>query len=136
MSTPIQNLYFPLVKVVLTQWASDLGPAETLVLLFVIDRTVRFGKRYEAITLTHFIEGVHSRDGEIIHAGCGLKRTAIKQALRKLIYKGLVIPDERYTRGAWSGVRMGVDIPLLSSRMPEVISTGARQIRVRRRRTQ
>ena len=83
-------LYYPVIKIILTRWSIFLGSNSTLVLLFIVDRTLRFKKIREQIPNRHFIDGVISADGEVIHAGIPMGTTSVRKSVAGLRDAGLI----------------------------------------------
>ncbi len=75
----------------------DLRGAELKVLLYIVRRTFGFKKERDAISFNQFLRGVHSRDGQTLDGGCGVRdRTTLARALRTLEQMG-AISAERST---------------------------------------
>ncbi len=75
----------------------DLRGAELKVLLYIVRRTFGFKKERDAISFNQFLRGVHSRDGQTLDGGCGVRdRTTLARALRALERMG-AISAERST---------------------------------------
>src|SRR5437588_143362 len=81
----------PLPDEIFDMWAPLLGEAEMKVLLYIVRRTLGFGKRADPISLTQFLQGIITRDGRRLDRGCGVKsRPALTRALKSLEDKGLI----------------------------------------------
>ncbi len=81
----------PLPDEIYDDWAPKLGEAELKVLLYIVRRTLGFGKGADAISLTQFINGIVTRDGRVLDHGCGIKsRPNVVRALKGLDDKGLI----------------------------------------------
>ncbi len=81
----------PLPDEIYDEWAPLLGEAELKVLLYIVRRTLGFGKRADAISLTQFLAGIITRDGHVLDHGCGIKsRPNVVRALKGLEDKGLI----------------------------------------------
>ena len=64
-------------------------------LLFILDRTVRFGKTRERVSVNHLQKGVYRRGtGELIRRGVGQNRNNTIATLRKLVDLGYLVRDE------------------------------------------
>jgi hypothetical protein len=63
------------------------------VLLFVMDRTVGWGKRWEIITQRHFLLGIPSHEKHFMDYAGSLKMSlnTLKHALRTLIKAGIIL---------------------------------------------
>ncbi len=81
----------PLPDEIYDEWAPLLGEAELKVLLYIVRRTLGFGKKADAISLTQFLAGIVTRDGRVLDRGCGIKsRPNVVRALKGLEDKGLI----------------------------------------------
>jgi len=81
----------PLPDEIYDEWAPKLGEAELKVLLYIVRRTLGFGKGADAISLTQFLGGIVTRDGRVLDHGCGVKsRPNVVRALKGLEDKGLI----------------------------------------------
>ncbi len=81
----------PLPDEIYDEWAPLLGEAELKVLLYIVRRTLGFGKGSDAISLTQFLGGIVTRDGRVLDHGCGVKsRPNVIRALKGLEDKGLI----------------------------------------------
>ncbi len=81
----------PLPDEIYDDWAPKLGEAELKVLLYIVRRTLGFGKGADAISLTQFINRIVTRDGRVLDHGCGIKsRPNVVRALKGLDDKGLI----------------------------------------------
>ncbi len=64
-------------------------------LLFILDRTVRFGKTRERVSVSHLQKGVYRRGtGALIRRGVGQNRNNTIATLRKLADLGYLVRDE------------------------------------------
>ena len=68
---------------------ADLTLAETRVMLYIIRRTMGFQRDAAAISINQIMEGVNPD----LERGTGLKRTAVTDALRSLIARGMVVAE-------------------------------------------
>jgi len=81
----------PLPDEIYDEWAPLLGAAELKVLLYIVRRTLGFGKGADAISLTQFLEGIVTREGRVLDKGCGIKsRPNVVRAVKGLEEKGLI----------------------------------------------
>lgn len=77
-------------------WLPRLSDAELFVLLYVIRRTLGFRKNADTISVRQFLEGVHTRDGQVLDEGCGIRtRRYLYLALNGLQGKGLIASERR-----------------------------------------
>jgi hypothetical protein len=73
-----------------------LGEKELKVLLYIIRRTFGFKKDEDAISFSQFLEGITTRDGRQLDAGCGVKsRGHLSTALKNLAALGVITADKR-----------------------------------------
>lgn len=76
-------------------WQTRLTKAEVRILLYAVRRTFGFKKDDDDISLDQFVHGITTRDGEILDEGCGVSRSTLLSALKKLVAKGLLIKGRR-----------------------------------------
>lgn len=67
-----------------------LSEAELKVLLYIIRRTFGFGKRADAISLNQMIDGIKTRDGQVLDTGTGLSRSSVRRGVMGLEEKGII----------------------------------------------
>lgn len=65
-----------------------LTPAEYVVYTFVVDRTLRFNKLWERVTVDDMAEGKKTNDGRWIHRGINMSSRNIYRVLSALLDKG------------------------------------------------
>ncbi len=78
------------LKVLLRVWRPALSASEFLVLAFIFDRTILWGKTWEVITHHHFLDGVCTRDGTCYAPGLDLSRPTLTAALARLKALGAI----------------------------------------------
>ena len=84
-----------------------LSGAELKVLLYIIRRTFGFKKSYDSIALSQMLNGITTRDGQVLDRGCGVKdKKTILQALRTLEERKMIV------RGRQSDEKNG-DLPTI-----------------------
>lgn len=76
-------------------WQTRLTKAEMRVLLYAVRRTFGFKKDDDDISLDQFVHGIVTREGEVLDEGCGVSRSTLLSALKKLVDKGLLIKGRR-----------------------------------------
>jgi hypothetical protein len=82
--TQIPDVFFDVIM-------CQLSEAELRVALYIMRRTFGFKKRRDAISLSQFLKGIVTRDGERLDAGCGLTSpTHLSTALKGLEGKGII----------------------------------------------
>jgi hypothetical protein len=69
---------------------ADLSGAELKVYLYILRRTVGFGKLSDVISLPQFTKGIHKKDGTVLDHGTGLHHETVLIALTGLEQKGLI----------------------------------------------
>jgi hypothetical protein len=82
---------------VMRRYARFLSPSQLVVLLFIMDRTVGWGKRWEIITQHHFLVGITSDEKDHGYYAGPLKMSlnTLKSALKFLIANGIVCQKKR-----------------------------------------
>jgi len=128
----IARLYFPVLRTIVRHWVGRVTPTEHQILLFINERTLRYGKAAEYIRLSHMTEGIVGSNDQVIVSKLGFKRSAIKKAVVDLDRNNLI--NTYYEgRGHWQGVKMSLNVELLLSVANDVdVHVGARR-RVRTR---
>jgi hypothetical protein len=86
----MESQYVHTYQALVTQWSEALSSAEYHLMLFINERTLRYGKTEESIPVRHFLEGVFNASGERIVAGVGHTKAAIIRAYQSLQEKGLI----------------------------------------------
>lgn len=86
----MRSLYVESIHAIMNQWRSELKPAELDVLYFINERTVRYNKFEEIITINQFTDGVFTYSGERIIAGLRRDRRTIVKAYHRLEELGLI----------------------------------------------
>lgn len=70
---------------------ADLTLAETRVMLYIIRRTLGFQRDAAAISIDQIRHGLVAADGTVLERGTELGRTAVTDALRSLIARGMIV---------------------------------------------
>ena len=130
----LSKLYFPVMKVIQRHWPSRLSSTQYIMLGFINERTLRFGKISERLTIRQAMTGiVNQATEEVIHGGTGLKKTAIIDALKALEDRGL-IHQEIPLNGSPKGRLVTIDVAaVLEPAQNSDVGTTKRQIRRRRK---
>lgn len=85
-------------RIILRNWAQYLSPAETMIVLFVLDRTMGWGKEWEVITCQQMQDGIyHQReDGTMMEVtgGIGLSSDRAQVLVRQLVERGVLLQKE------------------------------------------
>lgn len=71
--------------------AASCSPTEYRILRFVLDRTLAYGKEYESIPESHFVYGVWTRDGQLLHPPVNIAKAALYRNIKSLIAKKMLI---------------------------------------------
>jgi hypothetical protein len=81
---------------------------EYLLLLFIYNRTIMWGKTKERIPHRHFIEGVYSQEGMLITYRCGVNKNTLIKSIKELEDNNLIIKYEESTnlKGAVYGLNL------------------------------
>ena len=88
------------LRLILREWATQLSPLEYKAALFVYDRTIGWGKQWEAITQKQTSEGVYSPEGECWAAPISTNATRARDALHSLVEKGYIF-RQKYGQKSW-----------------------------------
>lgn len=75
------------------QHGIELDRNEHYLLLFILERTIRFKKSMERITYEQFIHGVYNREGKLVIRGTLLNKRTLMAALAKLTDLGILVKD-------------------------------------------
>jgi hypothetical protein len=76
-------------------WMPRCSDPELRVMLYLIRRTLGFGKLSDVITEDQLLRGVRRRDGVVLDEGCGLSRKHLYLAIAGLNEKGLITVTHR-----------------------------------------
>lgn len=107
-------LYVPVHKAIMDHWIAVVGINAGAVLMFVNERTLRYGKQSERIPRRHFLNGVRSKSGDVIHAGLPMGKTTLLKSIEVLELENLLlIREERYRH---SGNRYAIDTDIILAR--------------------
>jgi len=87
----ITDAYRDTLHSVYEKWADFLSANEQLTLLWLINRTTRYGKRGERIPTRHFEHGICSRDGTCTSGPLRIARRTYTLAIRSLEDLGIVV---------------------------------------------
>ncbi len=68
----------------------ELSGAELKALLYIIRRTFGFKKDSDNISLSQMLNGITTREGQMLDRGAGLSKPTLLQALRSLQEKGII----------------------------------------------
>ena len=88
------NLLIPnstqIPNVILDKIIPGISEADARCLLYICRRTYGFQKQRDRISLTQFVAGIVSREGEVLDYGTGMSRPAVVEALKNLAGAGLI----------------------------------------------
>ena len=82
--------YVQAMQTVSEYWMGNLPYIETVIIQFVIQRTLRWGKLEESIPSRHFLEGVRYADGTLAQTGIDTRKSTLRKACSRLQNKGLL----------------------------------------------
>lgn len=83
--------YFDVLRSINSYWIHELSSKEFIVLVFIVERTIRYKKYSENIPMSIFLNGVFERkSGKCLHAPLPISRTSIKSAYNSLFERGLI----------------------------------------------
>jgi hypothetical protein len=99
-------LYVPVLQIIINYWIAELGLPQGAVLLFIAERTLRYGKQWEYIRYAHFIGGIQ-RNGAAspLHHGLGISRATVARCLTELEALELIYVSRsnRHLGGSFKG---------------------------------
>lgn len=70
-------------------WIRYLHPAEIVVVRFIFDRTIGWGKEWERIPMRHFTEGVFDKEGNFF-GRTSLSESTVRRTLVSLEMRGSI----------------------------------------------
>lgn len=94
-------LYIPVQQAIVSYWLGELPPSQSAILLYVNERTLRYGKPSERINKTHFLDSVHDKQGRLLHNGIAITRNSMWMHIKALEERDLLLVDhhKREQRG-------------------------------------
>jgi hypothetical protein len=78
------RLYVPVQQMIVSYWMGVLPPPQITLLLYINERTLRYGKDTESIPKRHFLKGVTANNGQVLHNGLNIAHTALWKHLAEL----------------------------------------------------
>jgi hypothetical protein len=84
------TLYIPVQQAIVSYWIGELPPPQSAILLYVNERTLRYGKLSERINKTHFLISVKDGQGRLLHNGIKITRSSLWTHIAGLEGKGLL----------------------------------------------
>lgn len=85
-----------------------ISEAEARCLLYICRRTYGFHKERDRISLSQFVEGIKSRDGDVKDLGTGMSRPAVVEALKNLDGAGAIYTIKE-NRGNFYEINLEMD---------------------------
>jgi len=71
-------------------WLGEIPLHQTALLLYINERTLRYGKDKEHISRAHFLDGIRDRHGALLHNGLSIKKSSLWVYLAEIETAGLV----------------------------------------------
>jgi DNA-binding transcriptional ArsR family regulator len=68
-----------------------LADNELRVLLYIVRRTFGFKRESDTISLSQMVNGITTRDGQVLDTGTGLSKSTVARGLKSLRDKGIII---------------------------------------------
>ncbi len=87
--------YTPVPDELFDEQLTILSGAELKVLLYIIRRTFGFKKETDNISLNQLLNGITTREGEILDKGTGLSKKTLLEAIRSLVEQNLILTQRR-----------------------------------------
>ena len=102
-------------KIINCYLMGSLKSREYMLLMFIYERTIAYGKRDEVITHKNIIDGMAAKDGSLLISGLGIERRTITRTISSLLRKGVIISRPHInSRGIPSGCKYyGINLELL-----------------------
>ena len=95
-----------------------LSPTEFKIVMYVVRRTIGFGRDGDAISIAQMADGLRD-DGTILDRGTGESRATIKRALAALVAKGYLAPTrQRDQRGGDAPTLYALRLPPVAQNEP------------------
>ncbi len=91
--SPINTTQVP--DAIFDYWQAHLSDSELAVLLYIVRRTIGFGKPTDIISPDQFLHGITTRDGAVLDEGCGVSKGKLYPALTRLVECGLITIERR-----------------------------------------
>ncbi len=88
----------PLPSLIAEEWLPILSHAELKCVLYICRRTWGWRKEWDSISIDQFMHGIKAKNGKQSDYGTGLKRTAMRSAIKSLEAKGLIEINRRSTK--------------------------------------
>ena len=88
-TTPVPDELFDVL-------APRLKEGELRVLLYIIRRTFGFKKQSDNISLRQMVEGITTKDGQVLDQGTGLSKRAVIAAVQGLVEHKIIVATARH----------------------------------------
>lgn len=82
--------YLPIPRQLVQSELATIGDAELRVYLYLLHRTIGYGKLSDAVFIEEISGGIKSRSGSVVDVGTGLKRSTVKRAVKSLESSGWI----------------------------------------------
>lgn len=73
----------------------QLTDCELRVLLYIVRRTFGFKRDHDAISLSQMVNGITTRQGQVLDRGTGLSKATVARGLAKLRARGVILAERR-----------------------------------------
>jgi len=87
--------YTPVPDELFDEQLPSLSGAELKVILYIIRRTFGFKKNSDNISLNQLLNGITTREGEILDRGTGLSKKTLLETIKNLVGKSLIITERK-----------------------------------------
>jgi hypothetical protein len=74
-----------------------LSEAEFKVLCYICRRTFGFGKTSDRISLSQLVDGIKTKDGQVLDHGTGMSKSSVRRGVQGLVDKGIITVDKVQT---------------------------------------
>src|SRR5579859_5326727 len=85
--------YTPVPDELFDEQLPDLSGAELKVLLYIIRRSFGFKKDSDNISLSQLLNGITTREGNVLDRGTGLSKKTLLETIKSLVEKNLIITE-------------------------------------------
>src|SRR5271166_2628241 len=87
--------YTPVPDELFDEQLPSLSGAELKVILYIIRRTFGFKKNSDNISLNQLLNGITTREKEILNRGTGLSKKTLLETIKNLVRKSLILTERR-----------------------------------------
>ena len=85
-------------KVLERQYRRELTNSEHAILSFILDRTFRYNKFWERVSIRQICNGLKDREGNWIHCGVKISESQAHRVIHALLDKNIICRRERISR--------------------------------------